>query len=307
MTELEKEYIALTCVAAACADGHLGAAERQRIQDLLTEMGWGDRDPFRTALSRPVDPAAVAGAVRDPAARRMAYQMAVVVCQSDGVLTEGETAFLARLQEAFGLSDAAATGMRLEASHYVDPGLPPAPTGPAPTGDSAQSILRYAILAGAAELLPQTAATMVVLPLQMKLVYEVGRRHGVTLDASQVGELVAAFGMGAAAQMVEGFARRLLGSVARGVGGKVLGGLMGGAAGTAAGALMSFSTTYALGHTAETYYARGRRLSEKDLRELFEKFREDARTIYPRVEAEIRDQAARLDAEELLGKVRGAL
>jgi hypothetical protein len=68
---------------------------------------------------------------------------------------------------------------------------------------------------------------------------------------------------------------------------------------------VSFSTTYALGHAAQMYYERGRTLTEADLRALFQRFQDDARTLYPRVEAEIRDQAEQLDTKALLDRVRG--
>ncbi|MGH7754215.1 MAG: GTPase, partial [Gemmatimonadales bacterium] len=113
-------------------------------------------------------------------------------------------------------------------------------------------------------------------------------------------ELAAVFGIGATSQVVESLARRVFGGLARGVGGRVLGG----AVGTAAGALMSFSTTYALGHAADTYYAKGRTLSQADLRQLFQQFQEDAKTMYPRVEGEIREQAGRLDLQGLMQRVR---
>jgi len=306
MTEKEKEYVALTCIAAACADGHLGPPERQRIRALTEELGFGDRDLFREALERPVDPQAVAAQLKGSEARRTAYQMAVLVCRSDGTFTPPETEFLDRLQQALGLSDAAAKGIRLEAEHYVDPGLPPsAPAVRRPEEALDRIILQYAMLAGAAELLPQSMASIVVLPLQLKLVYEVGQRHGVALDRGQITELAAVIGIGATSQVVESLARRVLGGVARQMGGRFLGGVLGGAVGTAAGAMMSFSTTYALGHAADTYYGKGRNLSQADLRQLFERFQEDAKTLYPRVEAEMREQAERLDAKALLEKVRG--
>lgn len=302
MTEAEKEHIALTCIAAACADGHLGREERNRIRDLSRELGLGKRDLFRMALERPVDVAVLGTKITSSEGRRAAYQMAVLSCRSDGVLTPPEEEFLGRLQEALGLSDAAASGIRIEAELYVDPGMPPAAPRTAAKTDEAkdQMILRFAMLAGTAELLPQSVASLVVLPLQVKLVYEVGQHHGVALDRSQVTELAAAFGVGATSQVVESLARRVFGGVARQVGGR----LFGGAASGATGAIVSFSTTYALGHAADVYYARGRKLEEGDLRALFDRFRDDAKTLYPRVEAEIREQAERLDAKGLLDRVR---
>jgi uncharacterized protein (DUF697 family)/uncharacterized tellurite resistance protein B-like protein len=305
MTETEREYIALACVAAACADGHLGTPERRRIRQVTEELGLGDRDLFRAALERPVSPETLAAALTSPEARRTAYQMAEAVCHADGVLTDLEEAYLSRLREALGISEAAAKGLRLEAEYFTDPGLPPAVAGhPRTEEDLDATILRYAMLAAAAELLPQSIASLVVLPLQVKLVYGIGRRHQVSLDRAQILELAAVFGLGATSQVVESMARRLLGGVARQVGGRMLGGLVGGAASAAAASLLSFCTTYALGHAADVYYAKGRTLREADLRSLFQRFQEDAKTIYPRVEAEIRAQAEKLDAQALLEKVR---
>ena len=114
---------------------------------------------------------------------------------------------------------------------------------------------RFAMLAGAAELLPQSAAAIVVLPVQLKLVYQIGHRHGVQLRSGQVMELVAAFGIGATSQAVEAIARRLLGG-GQGSGGGLLGGLFGGAVSSATGAIMAFATTYAIGHRPRCTTAR---------------------------------------------------
>ena len=307
MTETEIEFIALTCVAAACSDGHLDPSERQRIQRLVEEMGYGGKDLFRTAFLKPVSPETIAEALTTAEARRTAYHLAATVCRADDALNEPEEVFLEELREALGISEAAATGMRLEAEYYVDPGLPPISTGEhsAGGGDLDQTILRYAILAGAAELLPQATASVVILPLQLKLVYEIGRRHGVRLDRSQIAELVATFGLGATSQAVETIARRLAGGIAKRVGGRLLGGVLRGATGAVVGTMASFATTYAMGHAASTYYAKGRTLSKADLKELFDRFQADAKKIYPQVEKEIKLQAENLDAKGLLEKVRG--
>ncbi len=302
MTELEKRLIAASLVAAACADGHLGPDERKRIATLLEDLR-GD-DLFRAAMTQPVAPDELARGLSTTEAKRAAYQLAVMVCEADGVLSPAESEYLEKLRAALGLTDAAAKGLQLEAEQWQDPGLPPALT--TPTDDLERTILRYAILAGAAELLPQTAASVVVIPIQLKLVFEIGRRHGVTMAQDQIKELVTAFGIGATSQMVESLARRVLGGVARQVGGGgLLGGLLGGATGAATGTLMSFATTYALGHATEAYYVQGRTLSRGDLRRLFQRFQDDARTLYPKVEAEIREHASKLDADGLVAKVRG--
>jgi uncharacterized protein (DUF697 family)/tellurite resistance protein len=298
MTDSEKKEIAASLIAAACADGHLGPDERQRIGRFMEDLGGGD--VFRSALANPVAPEQLAQRLTSPDAKRSAYQLAVLVCQADGVLNDKEQEYLGKLRGALGLSEAAARGLEAEADHWRDPGLPPTSNSPQET-DIDRRILQFAMLAGAAELLPQTMASMVVLPLQLRLVYEVGRKNGVTMAQDQVKELAMAFGVGATSQAVESFARRLLGGVARSMGG----GLFGGATSAATGALMSFATTYALGHAAQVYYEKGRNLTRADLQQLFERFQSDAKTLYPKVESEIKSQAEKLDADALLAKVRG--
>jgi len=303
MTDSEKKQVAASLIAAACADGQLHPVERQRIATLMDDLGGGD--VFRAALAHPITPEELGRGLSTPDAKRAAYQLAVLVCTADGVLNDKEVEYLGKLRTALGLSDAAAKGLEAEADSWRDPGLPPTATGPGPE-DLDRRILQYAMLAGAAELLPQTIASMVVLPLQLRLVYDIGRRNGVTMAQDQVKELVTAFGVGATSQVVESFARRLLGGVARSVGGGGLfGGALGGATSAATGALMSFAATYALGHATRVYYEKGKNLSRADLQQLFERLQADAKTLYPRVESEIKAQAETLDADALLAKVRG--
>src|SRR4029078_11916637 len=101
-------------------------------------------------------------------------------------------------------------------------------------------ILQQAMLTGALELLPDRLANLAILPLQLRLVYEVGQRYGQQLDANKVKDLAGTFGLGAAAQMVEGLVRKVLGGVAS----NILGGLLGGATGLAAGPAGAFPRTH---------------------------------------------------------------
>jgi uncharacterized protein (DUF697 family) len=157
-------------------------------------------------------------------------------------------------------------------------------------------ILQQAILTGALEILPDRLASIAILPLQLRLVYQIGQRHGQKLDANQVKDLAATLGLGVAAQSVQGAALKLIGGLAGGL----LGGLVGGATRVATGAVMSFATTYALGHVADQYYRQGRKLSTADLRALFERFSEEAKTIYPRVEDQVRRQAGTVNLRSVL-------
>jgi uncharacterized protein (DUF697 family) len=162
-------------------------------------------------------------------------------------------------------------------------------------------ILKQAMLTGALELLPDRLANIAILPLQLRLVYQVGQHYGQQLNADQIKDLAGTLGIGAAAQMMEGVVRKVLGGLAGGL----LGGLVGGATGLAAGAAVSFASTYALGHVAKQYYAQGRQLSADDLRALFARFQEEAKALFPKVRDQVQTQAKSLNLQSLLGPLQG--
>ena len=69
-------------------------------------------------------------------------------------------------------------------------------------------ILNYAILNGALELLPESLATMAIIPLQMKMVYRVGMSHGFELDRGHIKDFIATLGVGLTSQYVEQIGRK---------------------------------------------------------------------------------------------------
>jgi uncharacterized protein (DUF697 family) len=156
------------------------------------------------------------------------------------------------------------------------------------------------MITSAVELLPDKLANVVILPLQLRLVYQIGQHYGQKLDADQIKDLAGTLGLGAAAQVMEGVVRKLVGGVAGGLFGR----LVGGAGGVAAGAAVTFAATYALGHVAQQYYAQGRRLSAQDLRALFQRFQEEAKDLFPKMRDEIQAQAKTLDLRGLVQGIR---
>jgi uncharacterized protein (DUF697 family) len=197
---------------------------------------------------------------------------------------------------------AAAAGAAVGAG--ARPSTPPAlpPDARSVSAEVDSSILKYSILNGALELLPQGLATMAIVPLQMKMVYGVGKAYGFSLDKGHIKELIATVGVGMTSQVVENFARDLLGGLAK----KYLGKTAGKVVGVATGAAMSFATTYALGQVAKQYYAGGRKLSSVDLRALFSREVERAKGLYAQHKPQIEESARTLDPRKVLSMVRGA-
>ena len=163
-----------------------------------------------------------------------------------------------------------------------------------------QRILSAAIMNGALELLPQSIASMAIIPLQMKLVYDIGERFGYELDRGHVKDLLATMGAGVTGQYVESIGRKLLG----GVFGKAVGGVVGGLARGATGMAFSFATTWAIGQVARRYYAGGRTMDAEILKQTFASLMDEARTLQSLHAPQIAQQAKSLDAGKLLELVR---
>jgi uncharacterized protein (DUF697 family)/tellurite resistance protein len=301
MNEKDREPILAIALMAALADGQATAEEKTRLQSIGTRLGLADMDLLagRVAMGG-LTLAEVAPRLSDAEARRAAYETAVTVCSSDGTANPQETRFLTELRALLGLDAATVTATEAEAAAIAGAPVTGATVGtgtPASPAGIDELIQQQAIVTGALEILPDRLANMAIIPLQLRMVYQIGQAHGQQMDASQVKDLAGALGIGAAAQVAESAVRKLLGGLAGGL----LGRTLGGTTGLAAGAAVSFASTYALGHVAKQYYAQGRNLSGEDLKALFTRFQGEAKALFPKVEQQIHAQAKTVNVKQLLG------
>jgi uncharacterized protein (DUF697 family)/tellurite resistance protein len=305
METQDRNAVIAVALMAALADGQATAEEKGQLQSAMSSAGQADLDDLTSRITAgQLTLGDLAARLSGDAARREAYGLAVLVCHADGPANAAETAFLASLRGALGLSEESVRAIGTEAAALssaasaaaapVASGTPPSPAG------LDELILQQAIITGAVEILPDGLANLAIIPLQLRLVYQIGQAHGQQLDGNQVRDLAGALGIGAAAQVMEGAVRKLLGGAAS----SIFGGLLGGTTGLAAGAAVTFASTYALGHAAKQYYAQGRRLSTADLKALFARFQEEAKTIYPKVQSQVQAQAQSLNVSKLLSGLR---
>jgi len=296
---------------------------------------------YQDVLMRRVTLADVLPRLQSEEARQLAYEMAVCVCDADGQTSEAERAFLAQLRQGLGLGASAAAqaapadfaeqahGLAtaplqaapaaavvlpellpasLPAPHpaAVD-ALPAAPAGkPKLAGklgaeEMDRKILNAAIVNGAIELLPENLSTLAIIPLQMRLVYQVGQNYGFELDAGHIKDLLATLGVGLTSQYLEQAGRKLLGGLL----GRAGKGLLGGLGKQAVSSGMSFASTYALGHVANQYYAGGRELSTQMLRDAYAHVMRDGRELQARYLPQMQETARGLDTAKILAMVRG--
>ena len=234
---------ALLCIAlfAAFSDGIKADVEREEIRRIAEALSTESGAPnlsriYQDVLLKRLKLDTAVQKLTDPDHRQLAYEMAVCVCDADGRQSNAERLFLNDLRQQLAL-DVAQTHVfdaQAEAlASVIKPdgivaALPPAVTLPGqlavpPAGNAAapavndaeldRSILNHALVNGALELLPQSWASMAIIPLQVKMVYGIGKAHGVTLDQGHVREFITAAGVGLTSQYLEQFGRKLLGGL----------------------------------------------------------------------------------------------
>lgn len=308
--EQQRAFLAIA-LFAAFADGDKHDRERDELRRLAESLAGEAGAPDLTRIQQDVLlkrlrlEAAVA-ALTDTGERQLAYEIAVGVCEADGGVSEAERRFLTELKSLLGL-DAPPADL-IEAEAIVELSRAAAAPGPVVAAQADvseaeldQSILNYSLLNGALELLPQSWASMAIIPLQIKMVYEIGRAHGVSLDQGHIKEFIAAAGVGLTSQYLEQFGRKLLGGLL----GKAAGKTFGKAGGAATGMAFSFATTYALGQLAKRYYAGGRRMDTALLKTTFQNLLGPAKTLQSQYLPRIRQQADTLDMGQVLAMARG--
>ena len=318
MTPSEQQAILGIALLAAFADGDKADTEREAVRRLAESLGReaggaGLASLYQDVLLKRVTLADTVAALNDPAQRQLAYEMAVCVCDADGRRNAAEAAFLTDLKARLGLAGAQTEAFEREESALVAAAEAPLPVvvagGAAPSAASDpgrdgaldKTILNAALLNGALELLPQSWASMAIIPLQVRMVYNIGKAHGIELDQGHIKEFIAAVGVGLTSQYVEQFGRKLLGGLL----GKVAGRTVGGIGGVATGMAMSFATTYALGQVAKRYYAGGRVMSTALLQETFRELLAPARQMQTQYLPQMKDMSRHLDMGKVLGMVRG--
>lgn len=182
-------------IHASLADGRKSEQERSAIRDSAESLAAGANQAlagvYQDVLLKRVTLADAAAALPELEHRQLAYEMAVCVCDADGLQDAVEQRFLQGLRRQLGLEgDAVVSATTAEADAITAAAYEPAAYGaaanaavaatpvaaanavagatPARTVNDAEldkSILNYSILNGALELLPQSWASMAIIPL----------------------------------------------------------------------------------------------------------------------------------------------
>ncbi len=308
MTPAETRALLTIALMTAFADGMKDERERARVGDLAHRLPVEGID--LPALHSEVASGKVSldQAVQPLAGNRglalLAYEMAVGVADADGVHTPAEGAFLDRLAAALGVPAAKAREIVQEADAVAAassiPAVAPAAaaaTTPAAADTAAldKRILDASITNAALELLPESIATMAILPLQARLVYNIGKSYGYELDQGHIKEFAATLGVGVTGQYLEQIGRRILGGVLGGV----LGGMGRSIGRQAASSGMAFATTWAIGQVAKQYYGGGRTLDADKLKAAFQPLLSQGKSMIATYAPQIEERARSIDLKKL--------
>lgn len=310
----EQTSILTIALLAAFADGSSDDRERDAIRRAALSLSSdGDAQQltqlYQDVLLKRITLQQVAAALGDTSHRQLAYETAVCICEADGAINPAERTFLDELKVALSLGAAHAGAVERDAHELTvlpaNVAAGTAAAGPATGATMSDAeidryILNHAIVNGAIELLPQSLASMAIIPLQIKMVYRIGKAYGHDLDQSYIREFIATAGVGITSQYLEQFGRKLLGGLL----GTVAGGLGRGLGSVATGAAFSFATTYALGQLARRYYAGGRQMSTALLQSTYQSLLGEARQLQQQNLSQIRDKARTLDIGQVLSMVR---
>jgi tellurite resistance protein len=192
LTRSETESILALCLMASFADGEKHEREREQIRKITDSLAGDDLDVAalyqEVLLNRP-STSTFAARLERPEARQLAYEMAVCVCDADEVRNESEKAFLKQLSDALALPSSATLTADTASTSLTTISVGSAT--PSQSEETDAMILRYAIVGGALELLPQTMATLAIVPLQTKMVYRLSKQRGFELDQKSIAEFMA--------------------------------------------------------------------------------------------------------------------
>ena len=316
MTDPEIRAFLTIALMSALADGANDERERTALKALAGRLGESRidlADVYDDVLVRKISIADAIRPLTTPEAKRQAYETAVAVVDADGVHSPAEGEFLSELAAALGLPEQQAQSYVAQADAVAAAAGVGAASGAEPTRqvqgqvmpDVAaldQKIVSASITNAALELLPESLASMAILPLQVRLVYQIGKAYGYELDQGHVKEFIATLGVGLTGQYLEQFGRKLLGGLL----GAVLGGVGRGVGRQAASSGVAFATTWALGQLAKQYYGGGRTLDAAKLKAAFAPLVEQGQGMIGKYGGEITERARTIDVRNLPALVKSA-
>lgn len=264
------EWLKLALMAA-CADPVGGISEqaqlRQVAENLSAPAGENLALTLREILLQRLKLEQLVGALLRPELKLVAYELAVCICNADSAHSDPEHAFLERLRVALALDVRTARSFEREADAITgvplqgDPSrVPLAAAHPVDEALLDRVVDDSSVLTAALAARAEPLALLATIPLDMKLIYRLGKHYGHELDRGQVRSWMSAIGVEPVSQYV--YSCGLL----------ILAGAMDRPRSplppSVEAAEVCFARTFALGHVARKFHAHPQ--DESDLAHLQE-------------------------------------
>lgn len=208
---------------SACADPVNGASAQsqlRRVAEILSEVaGENLAVTLREILLGRLALAHIAPLLQRTELKLLAYEVAVCICNADSAHSDPEHAFLEHLRVALALDVRTARSFEREADAVIgvplqsDPSrVPPASAHPVDAATLARIVDDYAVLTGALAARAEPLALLAAIPLQMKMIYRIGKAFGHEPDRGSIKALMSTVGVEPVSQYVEACGKLILGS-----------------------------------------------------------------------------------------------
>jgi uncharacterized protein (DUF697 family) len=258
------------------------------LEDALAGLTLPDGMTLDTLVAENNDPMLLAQEIKSPEARDYTYASLYSLAYCDRELSEPEQVLLATLRGAWNIQKSEEDGLRraLDVSNKVD-----RPAGPSqdevPDEKKREAafnrlLTKYCVLTGLTGAIPvPLVPDLLVVPIQVKMVYDVGSLFGQKIDKKTVQLMFETLGVGTGAR----------------IGISALSKLVPGW-GSVVGATSSFATTFALGKVAQIYFRSQGQTSIESLKTMFQEQRERGKEEYQKQKPAL-DEAQKTHAQTL--------
>lgn len=274
-------------VAVAKSDGKIEGAEKDAIEDSFKELSLPTGYSVERLLTEDVALDAILNQITSDEAKKSAFSSAYLLARADGAYTEPEKKLIQTLQTRFNISDKEIKELELELVVVDTPVETTIVSAVAPPERAARANdlrRKYCILTALAGAIPvPVIGDLMVIPMQLKMVYELGKVYGQDATKDKIKNILATLGVGTGARIA-------VSSISKLVPGW----------GSFVGATTAFATTYAIGHVATRHFESG--VPVETLKTEFKQKKEEGKREYESQKSEIEAKKEIATRLETLGK-----
>ena len=276
-------------VCMAMADGVLKPDERYELEEALLGVALPESHSIETLLGEENDPIKQARKIHSREGRDYTYAAVFALAHCDRELHEAEDKILQTLRHEWDIKadEDKALGKALDAS------LAHTTSGPGATAINDEKkraaefeklLTRYCMLTAVTGAIPvPLVPDLMVIPMQVKMVYDIAGLFGQKSDKATVQLLFETLGVGTGVRLGVSMLAKFV---------PIWGSVVGGAS--------AFTTSYALGKVAWTYYQGGAKASVESLKPMFREQQKQGRKEFEKHRAAI-DEAGKAHSARLKG------